>query len=303
MSIWAIVLVVISALLHASWNIIGKANKASVQTFFFMTSFSMALLLSPFILWFYFTAGYQAFRAEFWYLVFFSGIFQIIYLLALGFAYKKADVGVVYPMARAFPVLMVGGLTLLLGQMIGPMQWFGFLFITGGCLLVPLTSLRDFQLSRDSRIGIAWAGIAAIGTAGYSIIDKLALAELSVQLGQLETVHQQPLIALFYLGVQFWSIALPLGLSFLVTRQSHQFKQAWQIKSPAFVAGFIMATTYGLVLYAMMLTDNVSLVVALRQVSIVFGILLAVIFLKEKVYVTRLIGCTLILSGLIIALS
>ena len=300
MSIWAIVLVVISALLHASWNILGKANKASVQAFFFMTAFTMALLLLPFLLWFYFSAGYEYFRAKFWALVFFSGIFQIIYLFGLGFAYKKADVGLVYPMARALPVLMVGGISLLLGQMIFAQQWLGFLLITTGCLLVPMTSLRHFTLSADSHVGIMWAGIAAIGTAGYSIIDKLAIAELSLQL---ESIHSAPLIAVFYLGVQFWAIALPLALGFLMTGQQQQFKQAWQIKRPAFIAGSIMASTYGLVLYAMLLTDNVSLVVALRQVSIVFGLLLAVIFLKEKVYSTRLIGCGLILCGLIVALS
>lgn len=300
MSILAIVLVIISAFLHASWNIIGKSNKASVQAFFFMTSFSMALLLLPFLLWFYFTAGYQSFSAEFWYLVFFSGLFQIIYLLALGFAYKKADVGVVYPIARALPVLMVGGLSVFIGQMIIAMQWFGFFLITAGCLLVPLTSLRQFKLSPGSHIGIAWAVVAAIGTTGYSIIDQLALEVLFIQF---ETRYQPPLIALFYLGVQFWAIALPLALSFLISLKSHQFKQAWQIKWSAFIAGLIMAVTYGLVLYAMLLTDNVSLVVALRQVSIVFGLLLAFIFLKEKVYFMRLIGCALILSGLIIALS
>jgi phosphonate utilization associated putative membrane protein len=300
MSVWAIILVVISSLLHASWNIIGKAHKGSVQAFFFMTTFLMALLLSPFLLWFYFSVSPQAFSTQFWHLLFVSGLFQIIYLLALGFAYQNADVGVVYPMARALPVLMVGGLALLLGQMVMPMQWLGFSLITGGCLLVPLTSLRKFKLSPGSHVGIAWAMIAAIGTAGYSIVDKLALAELFLSL---KNAHQPALIALFYLGMQFWATTLPFALGFLVTRQSHQFKQAWDIKRGAFMAGLIMAMTYGLVLFAMMLTDNVSLVVALRQISIVFGLLLAIIFLKEKVYFTRLIGCALILSGLIFALS
>ncbi|WP_022941582.1 EamA family transporter [Psychromonas hadalis] len=299
MSIWAVVLVVISALLHASWNIIGKANKGSVQAFFFMTTFLMAFLLSPFLLWFYFSAGPQVFSIQFWYLLFISGIFQIIYLVALGFAYQNADVGVVYPMARAIPVMMVGGLVLLLGQVVMPMQWLGFLLITSGCLLVPLTSLRQFKLSPGSHIGIAWAIIAAIGTTGYSIVDKLALAELFFSL---KNIHQPPLIALFYLGMQFWATTLPFALGFLVTRQSYQFKQAWDMKCSAFITGLIMASTYGLVLYAMLLTDNVSLVVALRQVSIIFGLLFAVIFLKEKIYLTRLIGCGLIFSGLIFAL-
>lgn len=299
MSVWAILLVVFSAFLHASWNILGKANKATVQSFFFMTSFSMALLLSPFLLWFYFTAGSQYFSNQFWLLLFFSGLLQIIYLLGLGFAYKKADISLVYPMARALPVLMVGCIALMLGQAITLMQWLGFSILTVGCLLVPLTTLRQVSLASYCNVGIVWAIVAALGTAGYSIIDKLALSELS---SQLQTIHQQPLIALFYLAIQFWAIALPLALSFLVTGQSQQFKQSWQIKVPAFCAGLIMAITYGLVLYAMLLTDNVSLVVALRQVSIVFGLLLASILLKEELYKPRIVGCALIVGGIIIAL-
>lgn len=107
MSVWAIVLVIISAFLHASWNILGKTNKASVQSFFFMSAFCMALLLSPYLIWFYVTADSQDFSAEFWGLLTLSGVLQVIYLLGLGFAYKKADIGLVYPMARALPVLMV----------------------------------------------------------------------------------------------------------------------------------------------------------------------------------------------------
>ncbi len=39
----------------------------------------------------------------------FSGIAQIVYLVGLIMAYKHADVGVIYPIARALPVMMVGG--------------------------------------------------------------------------------------------------------------------------------------------------------------------------------------------------
>lgn len=299
MSVWAMLLVILSALLHASWNILGKTNKGSVQAFFFMTAGSMALLLSPYLLWFYLSAGSDSFSVAFWGLLAVSGLFQIVYLLGLGFAYKKADVGVVYPMARALPVLMVGSITFLLGQTIIAGQWLGFTLITLGCLCVPLTRLRALSVRSYCNSGIVWAVVAAIGTAGYSIVDKLALSEL---FSQLQEVFAQPLIAIFYLGMQFWAIALPMALGFLLTGQRQQFQQAWQIKKPAFLAGSIMATTYGLVLYAMLLTDNVSLVVALRQVSIVFGLLLAVIILKEKIYLTRIVGSTLIISGLLIAL-
>jgi len=296
MSVAAIILVVFSALLHASWNIIGKSNKGSVQAFFFMSAFCSALLLSPYLLWFYFQAGDGAFTAQFWGLLFISGLFQIIYLLALGFAYKKADVGMVYPMARALPVFLVGSLSFWMGQVLSPLQWLGFVLITIGCLFVPLQRFKQLGLNSYLNIGILWAAVAALGTAGYSMIDKMALSILAEQL---HGIHNDQLIAIFYLGTQFWATALPLAFYFILRGQYQQFTEAWQIKKTACIAGLMMGLTYGLVLNAMLLTDNVSLVVALRQISIVFGLLMGLYWLKEKLYFTRMMGCGFILCGLL----
>lgn len=306
MSVAAIILVVLSALLHASWNIIGKSNKGSVPAFFFMSAFCCALLLSPYLLWFYFQAGDAAFTAEFWGLLLISGLFQIVYLLALGFAYQKADVGLIYPIARALPVLLVGSLSFWMGQMLSPLQWAGFALITLGCLFVPLQRFRQLSFNRYLNTGILWAAVAALGTAGYSIIDKMALSILSDQLAlpilsdQLTPpILSDQLIAIFYLGGQFWATALPLAVYFILKGQYQQFTEAWRIKKQACIAGLMMGLTYALVLNAMLLTDNVSLVVALRQISIVFGLLMGLYWLKEKLYFTRMMGCGFILCGLL----
>jgi uncharacterized membrane protein len=66
------------------------------------------------------------------------------------------------------------------------------------------------------------------------------------------------------------------------------------------MAGIMMATTYGLVLYAMTMTENVSYVVALRQLSIVFGMIFGVILLGERFALTRSLGTFLIFVGLVL---
>lgn len=50
----------------------------------------------------------------------------------------------------------------------------------------------------------------------------------------------------------------------------------------------------------MTMTENVSYVVALRQLSIVFGMIFGIIWLSEKFLVTRLSGTMLILGGLVL---
>ena len=103
-------------------------------------------LCSPLILiWYINTVGFSNIGLPFWQLLLLSGICQVIYLVGLGVAYKQADIGVIYPMARALPVLMVGFGTLLLGYSLTYNQWVGFTLITLGCLVVPLKSFKDLR--------------------------------------------------------------------------------------------------------------------------------------------------------------
>ncbi|MCG9595855.1 EamA family transporter [Vibrio sp. Isolate25] len=300
MSLWAITLVVISAFLHAGWNLLSKSNKASGPAFFLASSSAAAILLTPYVIWYLNQVDMTFFPTTFWLILIVSGIAQMIYLLGLGFAYKQADIGVIYPIARALPVLMVGLVTVVLGYELSINSWIGFTLITLGCLFVPLESFSQFNIRDYLNVGVLWALIAAFGTTGYSILDKEALLLLA---STFQNVVSDRSSAIFYLGIQFWSIALCIALYLLIARRGDDFKQAWAIKKPSALAGTMMSTTYGLVLYAMTMTENVSYVVALRQLSIVFGMVFGIIWLSEKFLMTRLIGTTLILVGLVLTVA
>ncbi|CCN80577.1 putative Phosphonate utilization associated transmembrane protein [Vibrio nigripulchritudo SFn27] len=299
MSTFAIVLVIFSALLHASWNIIGKSKQGSGGAFFLASSFAPTLLLLPFTLWFL-TYPEVSLPVEFWLWVMISAAFQALYILGLAYAYQRADVGVIYPIARALPVLMVGVGTAILGQVLSLSQWIGFGLITLGCLCVPLVSFRQFKLADYMNAGVAWALVAAIGTTGYSILDKVAIDIVSHSVAGIHNAQQ---VAIFYLGVQFGFMAMTLSLVFAVRKKWDVFVAGWAMKKSATVAGIMMGVTYTLVLYAMTLTENVSLVVALRQTSIIFGLLLGIVFLKEKWLYTRGVGVICIVAGLVLALT
>ncbi|MGF1755685.1 multidrug transporter [Vibrio makurazakiensis] len=299
MELTAIVIVIFSALLHAGWNILGKANQGSGASFFLASGCAAAWLLTPYLVWYLYQVGLANLGTGFWQLLLVSGLCQIVYLVGLGTAYKHADIGVIYPIARALPVLMVGAGTVVIGYQLSLNQWIGFSLITLGCLFVPLKSFSEFRMKAYLNIGVLWALIAAIGTTGYSIIDKEALLLLEQVDTQVITSRHS---AIFYLGAQFWAIVIPLGLWLYVTKQTEEFKSAWSMSKTATAAGIMMASTYGLVLFAMTETENVSLVVALRQVSILFGIVMGIYFLKEKWHVTRSVGAGLIFSGLVISL-
>ncbi|MBD1557738.1 EamA family transporter [Vibrio sp. S9_S30] len=298
MSLFAIVLVVFSALLHASWNIIGKSKQGAGGAFFLASAYAPTLILAPYTIWFL-SSPDIALPSQFWLWVGMSAVFQAVYMLGLAYAYQRADVGVIYPIARAMPVLMVGLGSVLLGQTLNYVQWIGFTLITLGCLFVPLVKFSQFRLSDYLNGGVAWALVAAVGTTGYSILDKVAIDMLTREVKEVYSAQQ---VAIFYLGIQFAFMAATLTLTFAVTKQWQVFQQGWAMKKSATVAGVMMGITYILVLYAMTLTENVSLVVALRQTSIIFGLLLGILFLKEKWLYTRGVGVVCIVVGLVLAL-
>lgn len=297
MDFLAIVLVVFSAVLHAGWNILGKSSSGSGLAFTMAASLSACGVLTPYLIWYLTTIGWTSLPTEFWGMLTFSGLAQIVYLVGLIIAYKHADVGVIYPIARALPVMMVGAFSVALGHALSSQQWLGFVLITFGCILVPLTHIRQVTLASYLNVGVFWALIAAIGTTGYSLMDKEALNLLTQQVSAV--IHDQ-YSAIFYLGAQFWAMGLPVVLWCLITGNLSELYKAWQIRKSASMAGIMMASTYGLVLFAMTMTDNVSLVVALRQISIVFGLLMGVWLLAERWYLSRGVGVVLILCGLVL---
>ena len=103
MDVLAIGLVVFSAVLHAGWNILGKSHAGSGVAFTMAASLSACLLLTPYLIWYLVTVGWATLPMAFWGLLLISGLAQMVYLVGLIVAYKHADVGVIYPIARAPP--------------------------------------------------------------------------------------------------------------------------------------------------------------------------------------------------------
>jgi phosphonate utilization associated putative membrane protein len=299
LTLYAALLVIFSALLHAGWNILGKSNSGSGYSFTLGAALSQCLLLAPFMVWCFVQIGLSNISAHFWGLLALSAIGQVIYLVGLLKAYKHGDIGVIYPIARALPVLMVGVGSWFIGQSLGVSAWIGFVILTLGCLMVPIKTFRQMTASAYANLGVLWAFVAAIGTTIYSIVDKEGINWLMVKTSELTPHH----IAILYLGLQTAGISVLLVLWLLVTRQFEQLSLTWKYKRQSSIAGVMMGLTYGIVLFAMTMVENVSYVVALRQVSIIFGVFMGMWFLKEPWLNTRIFGVVLVSAGLVVALA
>ena len=212
-----------------------------------------------------------------------------MYYYGLSRAYGSADFTVAYPVVRALPVLLLAVGDVLLGRHPSAAGWTGLMLVTAGCLLAPLHSFRDFALVRYFNHSTAWILLAALGTVGYSMLDKLAA----------EIVRHGPATAARYGYVYFLVSAMTLAIILHVfdRQQLRDGPVGWRWPALGALLNF---GGYWLVLWAYQLSRQVSYVVALRQFSIVIGVILAFSLFKEKGKAVRLTGTGCILAGMIL---
>ena len=77
----------------------------------------------------------------------------------------------------------------------------------------------------------------------------------------------------------------------------HTSSREWRT---AFLMGFIITGTYGLVLLAMAYVSNASYVMAFRQLSIPIGAALGIVGRKEPASPPKLVGTLLVVTGLLL---
>jgi drug/metabolite transporter (DMT)-like permease len=298
MSLVAILLLIVSAVLHATWNLISKSNKPSAAFLLVANAFGSLLLIPVAI---YYGANYASFSTHVWILVAATGVFQALYFASLAGAYKSGDMSLAYPLARSSPIIVVAAVTFILGQgeTISMQCVAGILLVVAGCFLVPMKTFRDFRLSNYFCRTCGFALMAAIGTAGYSIIDSEALGSLKRDLGGSENII---ILTILYALTESISTGFFL-LLYVSSRKTERNELKSVIKSKigmACITGVAIYLTYTLVLISMSWARNVSYVVGFRQLSIPIGVMMGAMFLKEPLARPKIAGVTILVAGLIL---
>lgn len=298
MTLAAIALLLLSALLHATWNLLGKRQNPGTA-FMLLANTLGTLALAPALLISPHTLGH--FTPAVWGLVVLTGISQAVYYAGLAGAYRTGDLSLTYPLIRALPVLIVTGMALLLGQGDPPtaLSLSGMGLIVLGCLVLPLRSFRQFQLRAYGSPAAGLALLAALGTVGYSLLDDRALRLLR-SAGGLSSANVA--ITLVYAFVAGVSASVWTGLLVWLRREERaalgRIGRA-ELRQAA-VVGLFIVVGYGLVLVALALVPSIGYAVAFRQLSIPLGTVLGVLYLKEPAYAPRLIGVALVFVGLVL---
>jgi len=285
-SLFVIFIIICSTFMHAGWNLLARYNRAERDFYFKML---VIMVVTGFVPAVWSELVTRSLTPTAWWCVLGSGFSAGLYLFFLARAYEESDFTVVYPVARSLPVIFVAFIDVLRGRELTVFGWLGILMVAAGCVFVPLRSFRDFSLGNYFNRASLWMFFAALGTVGYTTLDKIAA----------EVVQQGPATAARY-GYIYFAVSFFPYLGFMKLSRPVVVKdssQDWKIAVLAALFGF---GAYWLILWAYQLSPYASYIVAFRQFSIVIGALLAFIIYKEQGVAVRLSGAVMITLGLVL---
>jgi len=286
MSPFVIALVLSSAFMHAGWNLLARYQRCETILF---SRFLFIVAVVGFVPGIVSEILTRSLTVKAWICVTGSGFFCGLYYFSLARAYASSDFTVVYPVVRSLPVLLVAFGDVVRGRYPTTIGWVGMWLVVCGCFLAPLHSFRDIAVRSYFNRASLWMFIAAMGTVGFTLLDKIAA----------ETVNQGPATAARY-GYIFFLISWITYLVFLKMAKPKENKSGdvgWKLP---FIAGCLNFGGYWLILWSYQLTQRASYIIALRQFSIVIGVILAFIIYKEKGLIVRLTGAFLLTCGLVL---
>jgi drug/metabolite transporter (DMT)-like permease len=267
-------LVLVAALLHATWNAMLHGNR---DRFLSMTWMSIAIaVISTLVVLF---TPWPA-RAAWPYIVG-SGLVHIVYNMSLVRAYRRSDLGEAYPIARgSSPLLVTLGAALFAHEAIGPLHAFGIVMISGGIISL---ALQGRHISR--------AGALAALTTGATIAIYTVIDGIGVRLSNGEALTYTAWMFLFYWLMPVLFTAMR-GVAALWT----PVRDAPVAVGSSLAGGIVSIGAYGIVIWAMQ-SGAMGAVSALRETSVVFAVLIGRVFLREAVTAKRWLACVIVAAG------
>jgi drug/metabolite transporter (DMT)-like permease len=279
----SLALVVVAALIHATWNLFAKRASHAGPVFILAYSAISSLAYAPVALWLIGDGGLPWTAAVLGF-VLLGGVLHVAYNLALQRGYRVADLSVVYPVARGTgPALSSIGAFLLLGETPELRGIVGLLAVIAGIGLIAtdgrLTKFREPGAMR----GIYWGLLTGALIAAYSVADGYAVKMLLIA----------PLVLDWATNV--------FRTALLVSAVQSDWREAmaghWH---GALIIGLLSPLGYILVLTALSWGAPLHIVAPTREMSMMAGALFGLIFLGEPVGKVRLLGCAVLIGGVIL---
>ncbi|MCP5265799.1 MAG: EamA family transporter [Burkholderiaceae bacterium] len=286
MPIEALAMVLCAALIHASWNFWMKKAAAPPVPFTFAVSLTMVVGYAPLALVLYHDQiGHIA--ASGWTVIAASAVLHVVYFLVLQRGYARADLSIVYPVARGVgPLLSALVAMAWLGETPSLASVVGLLLIVAGTFTIAggwsLVTRRD--ASARTLTGVGWGAATGLCIASYTVNDGYAVRLLGIA----------PILFDWLSFLLRTALVAPMAW-----RERAQIMPMMKRSGRYVIAiGMISPVAYILVLTAMK-SAPISHVAPAREVSMLFAAFLGARMLGEGELARRLLGAALIAGGVV----
>ena len=289
MSLSALALVVVAAILHASWNIVAKKAGGN-RHFVFLGGLMIVVLWAPLGV----TLGWsQVPRWGWleWSFLLASGLSHLLYFNVLLKGYRVSDLTVVYPVARGTgPLISAFVAASVFGETLGLRGVLGIAAVCGGVFAVaggPALLRASHDPAQRARVhaGIAWGAATGLLIAGYTLIDGYSVKRLAIA----------PVLVDYFGNLLRLPFMVPSAL-----RDRAGVAETWRrYRLHAFVLATVSPLAYILVLYAARMAP-LSHVAPAREVSMLFAALLGGRLLGEGERGMRVAGALLMAAGVVL---
>ncbi|MGI8840962.1 MAG: EamA family transporter [Caulobacteraceae bacterium] len=267
-------IIVTSGAAHAVVNAILKSGRDKMSSRALIDGFS-ALIILPAAFFLPLPTGAWGWMAA-------SAPIHLVYLLGLIKAFEEADMMVAYPLFRGLAPALAS--VVAVGVFREPIS----LPVAMGVALVSAGVLATALGRHMAPATVAWSVLTGVMIALYTVVDAQGV----------RAAPSAPsyIVWLFLIeGVMIaGAFALLRGPRFLASARTE-----WKA---GLAAGVLSIVTYGLALWAFRLGATPRLA-APRETSILFGVLIAIAFLKERATVARLAGVAAIAAGAAVLLA
>jgi drug/metabolite transporter (DMT)-like permease len=267
--------VLFAAVCHASWNTLLKIRLDPFAANALITV-ACGLIAAPFL----FLTGIAPVVSWPWVLA--SVILHLGYYIGLTEAYRTGDLSQVYPIARgAAPLMTATVSTFAVGEYIGLFGWIGILLLVSGVFLLSIRGGRD--ITKIDRRAVGFAFFTAVTICGYSLVDGIG-ARIS------GNPHA-------YAALLFVIDGSCMAVFALWRRGQSILTEARIYWKTGLFGGALSVTSYWIAIWAMTVAP-IAIVAALRETSVLFAAIIAVVILKEPLRAARVIAALLIVAGL-----
>ena len=268
--------ILVAALLHASWNAVVKSgdDKMLGLALIHIVAGALCVFLLPF-------ANSPA-RAAWPYLGL-SVMLHWGYYWSLAQGYRVGELSYVYPIARGTaPLIVVGGAVVFANELISGTTLLGVLVVSGGIITL---GLEQGLPNRHQWKPLSFGLLTGIWISAYTLTDALGVRHSGNALG--------------YITSLFMLEAVTFGLFIAVIRRQHlggYISGNWR---SLLGGGIAAAGAYGLVIYVMN-SNTIAIVAALRETSVVMAALIGARLLKERFGPIRLTATVMVTMGIIL---